>query len=170
MQALIVIRYIFKAIREFRNIQHVSVLDTVSSLPLTRWADNALWPLDVTLAFNVARCVPASKPPSIFIRQISQTPGCELRGSSLLWNRSRLHSDTCQSGRKWRSDSLNLPLWPQPTDPHPPFSSPSLFLPTSLSLSLTLSLSLCLKSIYYSICLSTKVQRALATSRSERWI
>lgn len=108
------------------------MLDTALSSPATRWADNALWPLDVTLAFNVARCVPASKPPSIFIRQISQTPGGELCGSSLLCNRSRLHCDTCQSGRKWRSDSLNY-LSSKP--PIPPSIHPSF----------------CLRSIYYSI-------------------
>lgn len=52
-------------------------------LPMTSWADNALWPLNVPLAFDVACCMLASKTPSIFIREISQTPGGELCGSSL---------------------------------------------------------------------------------------
>ncbi len=83
------------------------ILCSTLSLPVTRWADDSMWPLDVTLAFNVACCVPASEPLSIFIRQISQTPGGELCRSSLLCNLSRLRCDTCQRGRKWRSDSLN---------------------------------------------------------------
>lgn len=88
------------------------------------------WPLTWLVA-----CLPPS-PPSIFIRQISQTPGGELCGSSLLCNRSRLHCDTCQSGRKWRSDSLNY-LSGNPL-PSSLFLPPSLFLP-EINLLLNLS-------------------------------
>lgn len=84
------------------------------------------WPLTWPVA-----CLPPS-PPSLFIRQIWQTPGSELCGPSLLCNRSRLHCDTCQRGRKWRSDSLNY-LCGNP--PLPPF----LFLP-EINLLLNLSL------------------------------
>lgn len=121
------IRYL--DLKALGNLEHTvySVRGTVfCHYPVTCWADNALWPLDVTLAFNVACFVPASKPLSIFIRQISQTPSGELCGSSLLCNRSRLHCDTCQSGRKWRSDSLNYLSGNTPPHLFPPSS---LFLP-----------------------------------------
>lgn len=126
-----------------------SVLGTVLSLPVTRWAYHALWPLNVTLAFNVACCVPASKPPSLFIRQISQTPGSELCGPSLLCNRSRLHCDTCQRGRKWRSDLLNYLCG------NPPLSIPLPAWDQSVT-----------QSVFAQRCM----QWALATRRSERWI
>lgn len=98
------------------------------------------WPLTWPVA-----CLPPS-PPSLFIRQIWQTPGSELCGPSLLCNRSRLHCDTCQRGRKWRSDSLNY-LCGNP---------------------LSLHSSSCLRSIYYSICLCTEVHAVGTRHTKER--
>lgn len=145
---LIVIRYVLKASGNLDRATN-SVLGTVLSLPVTRWAYHALWPLNVTLAFNVACCVPASKPPSLFIRQISQTPGSELCGPSLLCNRSRLHCDTCQRGRKWRSDLLNYLCG------NPPLSIPLPAWDQSVT-----------QSVFAQRCM----QWALATRRSERCI
>lgn len=96
-----------------RTVQRISALGAVLSLQLTRCAYQALWPLNVTLAFTVACCVSASKPP----------PRVYLSGRyhrSLAVNSAGPHcyviaacsTVTRQRGRKWRSDSLSNPLPP----------------------------------------------------------
>lgn len=127
--------------------------DAVLSLQVTCWAYHALWPLNVTLAFNVRLLRACLGAPGVYLsggyRPVvnPKDPHCHVIASGPAMTRVK-------RGRKWRSDSLKQLCG------RTPFVGSSPFNPSSR-----------LRSIYYSICLYTEVHTAgtPATRRRERW-
>lgn len=153
--ALIAIRYAVKA-RGYWDHEVRSLLAAALSLPVMMLRDHLMWHWPLTWLFFF--CMPASAPPSVFIRQISRTPSGELSWSSLLRNRGRLHCDTCQRGRKW-SDSLSYISQPPPLRFLLLLLPPSLYPPSAWDQSIT-------QSVFF----HRRCSWHLHTCRRERWI
>lgn len=148
--ALIMIRYGFKAAVSLDRAPNCCAPDAVLSLQVTCWAYHALWPLNVTLAFNVRLLRACLGAPWVYLsggyRPVVNPadPHCRVIASGPALTHVK-------RGRKWRSDSLKQLCGGTP------FVGPSPFNPSSR-----------LRSVYYSICLSTEVHAA-GTRHTEAW-